>query len=289
MPAGGKPTVRSRRLGTALKRYRLAAQMDQSQAAEVIAASTAKISRMESGHVSCRVIDVRLLMGAYGVTDRSKAAHLEDLAKRSNRRGWWLEHAAHLHADYLEHISLEDDATYIREWEPVLMPGLLQTPSYAEAVIAAGHDYVTPELVEQLVKVRQGRQGKIEEGGAAYTAIIWEPVIRHALVGDDIHQEQLTRTLEMAKRKNVTVQILPFTAGLKAGVTSAFASFSFDSEPAVQAVTLENLRGTSILEGADDLTAYANMFDELRSTALAPEASAQLIRAVLRRNKEDTT
>ncbi|MEV6422905.1 helix-turn-helix transcriptional regulator [Streptomyces sp. NPDC051662] len=289
MPAGGKPTVRSRRLGTALRQHRQATGMDQAQAAEVIAASTAKISRMESGHVSCRVIDVRLLMGAYGVTDREKVARLEELAKGSSRRGWWLEHAAHLHADYLEHISLEDDATYIREWEPVLFPGLLQTPAYAEAVIAAGHDYVTPELVEQLVRVRQERQAKIEEGGATYTAIIWEPVIRHTLVSADVHWEQLARTLEVGKRKNVTVQVLPFTAGLKAGVTSAFASFSFDSEPTVQAVTLENLRGTSILEAYDDLTAYANMFDELRSAALAPEASARLIRGVLRSSKEDTS
>ncbi|MCL7380745.1 helix-turn-helix transcriptional regulator [Streptomyces sp. 35G-GA-8] len=289
MPAGGKPTVRSRRLGTALRLHRQAAKMDQAQAAEAIASSTAKISRMESGHVSCRVIDVRLLMGAYGVTDREKVARLEELAKRSNRRGWWLEHAAHLRTDYLDHISLEDDASYIREWQPVMFPGLLQTSAYAEAAIAAGLGYVAPERVEKLIKVREGRQGKIAEGGASYTAIVWEPVITQPLVDAEIHREQLTRTLEVGKRRNVTIQVLPFTAGVKAGMTSAFASFSFDSEPTVEAVTLDNLRGTSILEAADDLTAYANAFDQLRSAALAPEASAQLMRGLLRSSKEDTS
>ncbi|WP_326611889.1 helix-turn-helix domain-containing protein [Streptomyces scopuliridis] len=289
MPNGGKPTVRSRRLGAALRRYRHAAQMDQPEAADVIAASAAKISRMESGHVSCRVIDVRLLMAAYGETDRAKVARLEELAKTSNRRGWWLEHAAHLRADYLDHISLEDDATYIREWQPVMFPGLLQTSAYAEAVTAASFDYIAPERAEKLIKVRMGRQAKIDEGGATYAAIIWEPIIRHPLVDVDIHREQLAYVLEVGKRKNVTIQALPFAAGTVASMTSAFATFSFDSEPTVEAVTLDNLRGTSVLEAADDLTAYANAFDQLRSAALAPEASARLIRGVLRSSKEDTT
>ncbi len=86
----------------------------------------------------------------------------------------------------------------------------------------------------------------------------------------------------------MTVQVLPFTAGALAGL-SAFSSFSFDSEPTVEAVTLENLRGTSVLEGAEDLTAYSNAFDLLRSSALAPDASARLIRRVLRTNKEDAS
>ncbi|MFJ1649074.1 DUF5753 domain-containing protein [Streptomyces sp. NPDC088258] len=229
--------------------------MDQAQAAEVIAASAAKISRMESGHVSCRVIDVRLLMAAYGETEREKVARYEELAKTSKRRGWWLEHAAHLRADYLDHISLEDDATYIREWQPVMFPGLLQIATYAKASIEAGLGYVAPERIEKLTQVREGRQAKINEGGATYTAIVWEPVIKHPLVDADIHREQLAHTLEAGKRKNVTIQVLPFTAGAKAAMTSAFASFSFDSEPTVEAVTLDNLRGTSVPEAADDLTA----------------------------------
>ncbi|MFF3503690.1 helix-turn-helix domain-containing protein [Streptomyces sp. NPDC003247] len=287
MPAGGRPTVRSRRLGTALRQYRLAAKLDQPRAAEVIAASQARISRLESGHVTARVIEVRLLLDAYGVTDAGVRHKLEELAKHSKNRGWWLEHAAHLRPDYVDHIALEDDATYIREWQPVLVPGLLQTPAYAEAVIAAWPDYVAPDVIDQLVKVREGRQAKIEEGGASYTAILWETVIAHPLVGVGIHREQLAAILEIGKRKNVTVQVLPFSAGVLGAVTSAFSTFSFDSEPTVEAVTLENLRGASVLEDGEDLTAYANMYDLLRSSALAPDASAQLIRGVLRTLKEE--
>ncbi|MDP9682510.1 transcriptional regulator with XRE-family HTH domain [Streptomyces griseoviridis] len=287
MPAGGRPTVRSRRLGAALRQYRQAAKLDQPQAAEIIAASQARVSRLESGHVTARVIEVRLLLDAYGVDDPAVRAKLEELAKHSKNRGWWLEHAAHLRPDYLDHIALEDDATYIREWQPVLVPGLLQTPAYAEAVTTGSPNYIAPERVAELVKVREGRQSKIEEGGASYTAILWEPVVASPLASSGIHLEQLGALLEAGKRKNVTVQVLPLSTGFLGAVTSAFSTFSFDAEPTVEAVTLENLRGTSVLEGPEDLTAYTNMYDQLRSSALAPDASAQLIRGVMRSLKED--
>ncbi|MGW1324437.1 helix-turn-helix domain-containing protein [Streptomyces antibioticus] len=287
MPAGGRPTVRSRRLGAALKRYRLAARLDQPHAAEVIAAHQTRVSRIETGHVIARPIEIRAMLKAYGVEDSEVREKLEALAKQSKRRGWWLEHAAHLRPDYLDHIALEDDATYIREWQPVLVPGLLQTPAYAEAVISAGPNYVPQDVITQLVRVRQSRQAKIEENGASYTAIVWEAAVAHPLVGVEIHREQLAAILEIGKRKNVTVQVLPFSGGALAASTSAFSSFSFDSEPVVEAVTLENLRGTSVLEAPEDLTAYANMYDLLRSAALAPDESARLLRDILRSTKED--
>ncbi|MFF8318937.1 helix-turn-helix domain-containing protein [Streptomyces bobili] len=286
MPARGRPTVRSRRLGAALRRYRLAVKLDQPQAAEVIAAHQTRVSRIETGHVIARPIEIRAMLKAYGVDDPEVREKLEALAKQSNRRGWWLEHAAHLRPDYLDHIALEDDASHIREWQPVLVPGLLQTPAYSEAVITDGPNYVAPERVTQLVKVREGRQAKIAEGGATYTTILWEAVIRHPLVGVDTHREQLSAILEVGKRKNVTVQVLPFSAGMLAAATSAFSAFSFDLEPTVEAVTLDNLLGSSVLEAPEDMTAYVNTFDLLRSAALAPDASAQLIRDVLRTTKE---
>ncbi|GGR85105.1 transcriptional regulator [Streptomyces humidus] len=289
MPAGGRPTVRSRRLGAALRRYRQAARLDQPQAAEVIAAHQTRVSRIETGHVIARPIEIRAMLKAYGVGDPEVREKLETLAKQSNRRGWWLEHAAHLRPDYLDHIALEDDATYIREWQPVLVPGLLQIPAYTEENIAAGPDYVAPDLVADLLKVRQARQAKIEEGGATYAAVLWEGVITHPLVSPEVHREQLSAILDVTKRKNVTVQVLPFSAGALAALTSAFSTFSFDAEPTVEAVTLENLRGTSVLEGPEDLAAYANAFDQLRSAAMGPDASAKLIRRILRNPEDDAS
>lgn len=137
------------------------------------------------------------------------------------------------------------------------------------------------------MNVREGRQTKIQEGGTPYTAILGEMVVAQPLVSVDIHREQLAAILEVAQRKNVTVQVLPFSAGALAATTAGFSSFSFDSEPTVDAVAIENLRGTSVLEAPEDLAAYGNMFDVLRSAALAPDASVKLIRNILRSIKED--
>ncbi|MBQ0829318.1 helix-turn-helix domain-containing protein [Streptomyces tagetis] len=289
MPAGGRPTVRSRRLGTALRRYRQDAKLDQPQAAEVIASSQARISRMESGQATPRVIEVRLLLDAYGVTDPQVRGKLEDLAKHSKKRGWWLEYAAYLRPDYLDHIALEDDAIRIRQWQPVLVPGLLQTTAYAEAVIAGGPKTLDPEQVSRLVKVRQRRQARILEDGVPYSAILWEAAIEHPLAGAQTHREQLSAILEIGKRDNISVQVLPFSVGALAAAVSGFSAFSFDSESAVEAVTMDDLMSSSVMESANDLAVYASSYDLLSSAALTPEASAELIAGKLRRWEEEAS
>ncbi|MFI6699181.1 helix-turn-helix domain-containing protein [Streptomyces sp. NPDC050509] len=288
MPAGGKPTVRSRRFGRKMQRHRVGAGFDQAQAAEFIHGSRSKISRMEDGITTARPAEVLLLLDRYGVTDETERGHLVWLAKNSGHRGWWLNFPE-LSESYRDHISLEDDATFIREWQTVLVPGLLQTAAYTEQVSALAPHSVPPDVVAQFVKVREGRQAKIEEGGTSYAVIVWEPVVTLPLVPADVHREQLEHLLKAGKRGNVTLQILPTSAGVKAGIAYPFSSFSFDSQPNVEAVAIENLRGASILEATDDLTAYASVFERLRSEALSPDMSARLIRRVLRSGKEDAS
>lgn len=288
MPAGGKPTVRSRRFGRKMQRHRLNAGFDQADAAEFIRGSRSKISRMEDGITTAKPAEVLLLLDRYGVQDDVEREHLVHLAKNSNHRGWWLNYPE-LSEGYRAHISLEDEAEYIQQYQPQMFPGLLQTPEFAAMASAAGPDCLPSETVAQMVKVREERQEKITEGGAKYSVIIWELVITQPLVPNDVHCGQLERLLHVGKRRNVTIQILPVLAGLKSAMTSAFSCYSFDDKPAVEAVVLENLRGASVLEAQEDLTAYTNAFDQLRSAALSPDASAEMIRGALRRRKEDAT
>lgn len=281
MPAGGRPTVRSRRLGAALKRFRQAAKMDQPQAAEVIVTSQARISRFETGHATPRVIEVRLLLDAYGIKDQEVRDKLEELARNPKPKGWWTEYADDLRSDYYDYIGLEDDATYIREWQPVLIPGLLQTPAYARAIIDTVPGCVDPVRALRLAEVRAKRQATIGDGGTRYSAILWEAVVTYPVVDPEVHREQLSAILAISKRKNVTVQVLPFGAGAVAASPS-FSAFTFDVEPVVEAVHVESLWSSSILENPEGLVTYSNAYDLLRSTALSPDATARLIRSVLR-------
>ncbi|MCE4943151.1 helix-turn-helix domain-containing protein [Streptomyces albulus] len=281
MPAGGRPTVRSRRLGTALRRYRETAGLDQPDAAEAITKSVSKISRMESGHTSASGLEVRTLLDLYGVEDADERTRLLEWARKSNERGWWIEYQAAASSGHVDHVALESEATHIRAWEPVLVPGLLQTPEYTEAVIATGPKCFPSEKVVELIKLRQERQQRIEEGGAHFTAIIWEPALAALASEPALGTGQLSHLLEVGKRQNITIQLLPTSASLTAGMSSAFWAFSFGAETNVEAVTLDSAAHTNVVEAPEALAHYVLVFDQLRSEALPPDGSAERIRNLL--------
>ncbi|WAL96024.1 helix-turn-helix domain-containing protein [Streptomyces sp. Je 1-369] len=281
MPAGGRPTVRSRRLGAALKRHREAADLDQSAAAEAILRSVTKISRLETGQVSASALEVRTLLDRYGVEDPDERQRLEKWARASNERGWWLDYQEIVQPDYADHITLESDATYIRSWEPSLIPGLLQTPAYAESVILSGPMPCGHEKAAQLVKIRQERQKLIEDGRANFTAIIWEPALQALAQDAAVCGEQLLKLHDTSQRQNVTIQILPCGTYRIAGMTGPFVAFSFGVEPNIEAVTVPNATNTSVVEAPEDLAIYTNTFDQLRSAAMSPNESSVRIQELL--------
>ncbi|MFG2138949.1 helix-turn-helix domain-containing protein [Streptomyces sp. NPDC048650] len=281
MPAGGKPTVRSRRLGNALKRLRETAGLDQADAAAAITKSVSKVSRLEGGQTSASALEVRTLLDRYGVEDAGERDRLLEWSRRSNERGWWIDYQGTVRPGYADHITLESDATYIRSWEPVLIPGLLQTPEYTEAVIATGPRIIRPERVAELVKLRQERQRRIEEGGAHFAAIVWEPSVTTLPCERNVRESQLAHLLEVHQRQNITIQLLPAAAILTAGMSAAFTAFSFGVEANVEAVTLENPANTHVVEAPEDLARYVNVFDRLRSAAMSPDETVDRIRQLL--------
>jgi transcriptional regulator with XRE-family HTH domain len=286
MPAGGRPTVRSRRLGGALLRHRRAARKTGAEAAEALKTSTTRISRLEGGQVTARRLEVSTLLDLYGVEDKGERKRLDDLCKVAGERGWWQDYGDVVRPGYADHISLETDATVMRVWHPSGVPGLMQTPAYAEAVISAGPQQIPNDRVAELSKVRQERQKKIEDGGATFAAIIWEPVIHALTNGGDIGIEQLRFILESMSRRNVSVQVLPLNEEKMAVASGPFTAFSFGSEPIIEAVTLNTLTSNTVIEDPDELSVYLAAHDALRSVALGPEQTARLIRDAIR-SKED--
>ncbi|MET8980357.1 helix-turn-helix transcriptional regulator [Streptomyces sp. NPDC004539] len=280
--------MRSRRLGIALRRHREAAGLDQSAAAEAIIKSVSKVSRAESGHVSVSALEVRTLLDRYGVTDENERDRLVGWARTSNERGWWVDYQDTLRPDYADHITLESDATYILSWDPVLIPGLLQTPEYAEKVIGIGPAFVPDDKVAELVEVRMQRQRRIEEGEVQYTVVVWEPAITALTEGGQVYEGQLQHLLKAGRRQNVTLQVLPATAFLTATMAGAFTAFSYGVEPYAEAVTVRTPAHTTVVESPDDLALYANIFNQLRSAALSPTQSARRIRQALD-NKDQPT
>ena len=279
MPVGGKPTVRSRRVGTELRRLREAAGVTTAQAAELLNCSPAKISRIENGIVSARVVDLRLLLDRYGDQDQEHRAYLERLARESSKRGWWQDYNDTIPPYYADFIGLETDASYIKTWEPTTVPGLLQTPEYARAVMLANPAMISPDKLDNFISIRRERQARLEQDtDVRLDVVIWEAALITTVGGDEVQRGQLSRLLELMDRPNISVQVLPLEAGDKASMSGSFVTFSFGSERSVNTVFVENLTSSQYLERDQELRGYTLVFDALRSAALSPAASATRIR-----------
>ncbi len=286
MPAGGKPTVRSRRVGSELRRLREAAGVTTAEAADVLQCSVAKISRLENGIVTARIIDVRLLLDRYGDQDREHRAYLEHLARNSNKRGWWQDYGDTIPPYYADFIGLESDASHVKTWEPTIVPGLFQTADYARAIMRANPAMIAPDKLDNFISVRLERQSRLDEGtGLRLDAVIWDAALLTTVGDKDTHRAQMRRLLELSERPGISIQILPLEAGEYACMSSSFVLFSFGSELTASTVFVENLTGSQYLEQTDELIGYTLVFDKLRSAALSTAESTQRLDELMRQRQ----
>jgi hypothetical protein len=147
---------------------------------------------------------------------------------------------------------------------------------------------VPPERAEEFVKVRQERQARIdEEGGARFAAVIWEPALIAPMALVETHLEQLDHLLEVGKRRNVILQVLPLANRKAASVSGPFVGLSFDADPQIEVVTSEGLTRTWVLEEPSEITGYAYAFEALSAAALGPDGSAAFIRDLRDRIREE--
>lgn len=281
MPAGGRPTVRSRRLGGALKRYREAAKLDQQHAAEHIAGSNTKISRIETGQVSARPGDVRLMLELYGVEDREVYLQLEQLARDSNKRGWWLDFPFVTRDEgFTDVVTLETDANYIQTWHPLFIPGMLQTDEYVRTLLR--HKAVRDnQIVDEAVAIRQARRKIITDKGTEFAAVIWEPALTAPMPSAETHRKQLQHILDLAERPNVSVQVLPLSEWQAAHLSTHFTMFNFGPEPGPQAVAYDTTTSSVLFEDLAEMATHARIFEELRSAALTREQSVAFVRKAM--------
>lgn len=276
-----KATVRSRRLGAELRRLREVAQVSAEGAATHLECSKAKISRIETGTVAVRARDVRDLLGLYDVADPLLAGRLEELARGSAEPNWWASYGDTIPPDYADYLELEQSAEHVRTFQTVVVPGLLQTDEYAQAIMAVNPAAVDPLAVDSLLKIRRDRQALFwadDASAARLTCVIWEPVLLTGIGGS----AQLTRLLDQSRRPGVSLHILPTAAGPRVGLSSPFVLLEF-AEPDPPVVLVDNLTCTLFMETRTEIQGYRLVFDELLGAAANVEASRELIvRAISR-------
>jgi transcriptional regulator with XRE-family HTH domain len=274
------PTLRGRRLAVELMRRREASGLSREEAARRLEWSTSTIFRIETGRSRPQPGNVRVLLDLYGVTG-SERDGLIQLAREARQPGWWHSFRDVLPNPYEVYIGLEGGAASIRNFEPVVVPGLLQTADYARAMFKGGPRELDRDEIERRVEVRLARQQILTRNDRPRLWAVIDEAVIHRLVGDPaVMRAQLGHLIDTAEQGKTTVQVVPFRAGAHAGTTGPFVILDFPepTDPAV--VYVETLAGDIYLEERADVNRYTIAFDRLLAAALHPDDSVRLIQQV---------
>ncbi len=258
---------------------RLEAGKTQEQAATALDWSPSKLIRIEGGIVGISVSDLRSLLRYYGLEDDPRVERLVGYAKGAKARGWWSVYRHDLDPNYYTYLGYEAGASFIRSFQPLVIPGLLQIEDYARAMTA---EFVPDaNQAEVRIDVRLQRQYEVlEQDPPQQRYILDEAVVRRRVGAQEdvtVMPRQLRHLIEMAERPDLTIEVIPFTKGAHFGLTGNFTVLSFDSglsdilylEGGVRALTI----------GARDsrVADYRDAFENIGKLALSPDRSLELI------------
>jgi len=276
MTDGAGPVMGRRRLAAELRRLRTMAGKTIYEVAETMECSTGKISRIETGSVGARLQDVREMLDLYGVSG-AKRSELLELVRQARQKPWWHEYMDVVPPASGVLYGLEVAAATIDEHSFALVPGLLQTQRYAEALIGSP-SMVTADLVKRRVELRMRRQELLtRDDGPAYRTIIGEAALREPIGGPDVMAEQLRYLVTAATRPRTTIQVRPFGAGKPTAIGTSFVIFAF-ADPAYGKVAyLEQLTRNSYLDETDEVAFYTSIFADISEYALSPSDSQEML------------
>ncbi len=295
----GTPPVRRRLLGSALREYREGLGYNLDEAARILECDRSKISRIETGQRGIRPKELRELLTEYGVPAAEQEALLA-VAHRGRESGWWLDYRDVLPAGAQDYVIMEIAATDILLYEANQVPDLLQTPDYIRAVAGADVRYGSAEQRAHAMEVKLNRQRVVLAGRApGLDIVLTEGALRQMVGPPRVMREQLARLADVAEtgftdgqhdarvpaasRSRASLRVLPFAAGVHAAAgCGSMTLLRFAETPEIGVVHLAALSGGVSLEGREEVSRYLRAFSSLRSAALSPSRSAQLIRAAAR-------
>ncbi|MET8965268.1 helix-turn-helix transcriptional regulator [Streptomyces sp. NPDC004074] len=273
------PTALRLVLASQLRRLRVAAGMSPISAGDKLRCSDSKISRLERGVVQLKERDVADLLGLYGA-DADEIAEFLALVRRSKESGWWQQFEDVLPKWFDKFIGLQEAASFIRTYEVLLVPGLLQTPEYARAVAATGSRLAEDQhVVDRRVALRLARQELLNYPNPPKLWVFLEEAVLYRQVAEQkVMCTQMWHLADMAQRPNIQVQIIPFAASecVTSGFPLTYLRFAPQSLPDI--VYLEHVRDAVYLDKKEDTEHYRSILDGLLNSAESRTASLQRIR-----------
>ncbi|MEW2550074.1 helix-turn-helix transcriptional regulator [Streptomyces sp. NPDC047002] len=280
-PSKLPPTIRQRRLGAELRRLREGAQLNVKAAAELHGTTQSRISNIESGGYPVGADRVRTLAYLYGCTDHH---YIEGLVAMTGGRvkGWWEDYREVLPAPFLDVAELEHHASSMRIACGLHMPGLLQTPDHARALLRGVVPPYDPPKLEHLLSFRIKRQAVVyAERPTPVSCVIHEAALRMDVGGRAVAKAQLGHLLDMGEREGITIRVLPFGTGAYPSSGSGIVHFQAEV-PELDSVHVDTDTFAGYVGAQPQLVMYRAVLDRLEEKALEPEESRGFVQALER-------
>ncbi|MEH1016897.1 helix-turn-helix transcriptional regulator [Micromonospora sp. CPCC 206060] len=273
-------TVPRRQLGRCLRDLREKSGSTVQAAARALEWSTAKLWRIETGQVPMRTHDVATMCRIYRATPEITEA-LTGLARETRARGWWHSYGDAVPEWFSLYVGLEAAATRVRQYEPELVPGLLQTKAYTRAFIRIECPHLTDAELDRMVAVKMHRQRlltRLLPEPPRLEVLLSEAVLRRPIADRAAMAGQLTHLVETVQRlPHVTVRVLPLAAGpTRASIGGPFAMLDFaGGEPTT--IYCEGPTGALYLDKPAEATTYEAIWDSVATLAVDPQESMDII------------
>ncbi|MFI7640214.1 helix-turn-helix domain-containing protein [Nonomuraea sp. NPDC049400] len=271
-------TLRAQWLGKHLRELRESAGLTLKEAGEYLQRDGSTVSRFEAGLYPARTPDVIALLDLYGVTALHEREGMIRLSRDVWQNGWWDDYSGDVSLGIVDYAWLEARAEKISSFDAFVIPGLLQTRDYMEAVIRAEDADASDEQVSRWIEFRRTRQQILADDGPRFSAVLDEYVLRRPIGGPEIMHGQLGQLTKYASTPHVEIRVLPLTAGAHASPDGAFRIFQLPQPyPAVAYVPTP--AGSIYVEG-EAANRLKLKYDRIRRDSLSAKDSLELIAAV---------
>jgi transcriptional regulator with XRE-family HTH domain len=273
------PLVQRRRLRAELKRARQEAGLTQESVAGQMEWSLSKIIRIETGSVGISRNDLLALLDLYRVDDPQEVARLIELGRIARQQSWYSMYREQVPPIYFQYIEYETSASIIRNYESLVIPGLLQTEQYATKVMSLYRNRPDPGLVRARAEIRMKRQKFLmeREDPPQLFFVLDEAVIRRLMGDDATGQDQLDRLVAAAKRPGVSVEIVPSSIGLYSGMGENFTHLSFSDPNDDDVLYFESAREAIFSQDEEEISIYRELFEHVRDRSIGSDESLKYL------------
>jgi transcriptional regulator with XRE-family HTH domain len=278
------PLVLRRRLRTELRNARQEKQLTQEQVAKAMVWSLSKMIRIEKAQTSISINDVKALLQLYEINDEKETAELVALAREARKQSWWSSYSNVAPSALLELIDYESAAYAVRQFEPWFVPGILQTEEYARAVLQYYNARRSKSELAALVELQVRREDLLRrEDAPQFSFILDEAVIQRLVGSPSVMHRQLERLFEVAKLPHVTIQVVPFSAGLHPGTKGSFEIINFADAADEFILFVETPRGGLISDFPEETQNYLEDFESIKEVSLGELDSVARLDEVAKR------